>query len=290
MDQTKDAPIYLPTADDYRDLAHFTRWRIEPYAFVYISFDDFIVLKVWSPSAASTVNVSLRVQMTDGRIMPTFYSFNVPATAGTPAQLVVEQMEGFILSATVETPNAPAGQCYVQLQMARGRGTGDQTMGQLLCAGYPGQGFAIGFPQTPAGSPTGGPGQAVTATVANPAAGADWTYTVPAGVQLTLISVRAVLTTSAAVANRVPLLRVTNPTAQIILDAGSPTTQAASLTYTYSWGAGAQSAASPPSIQIGIPQGLRVAAGATIQTVTAGIQAADQWSAITISSTQFVSA
>lgn len=281
---------YLPDTGDYNSLVHYRRWMIEPYAAVYVTQDDVVLIKVWSPGVASAVNVSIRVQMPDGRIVVSFYSYSLATVGGTPAQQVIDQVEGFLLSATVETPGAPSGQCFVQLQIVRGRGTGDQTAGQLLTSGYPGPSAAIGFPQTPATTPAAGAGQAATSTVSNPAAGADWTYTVPAGVQQTLISVRAVLTTGGAALTAPVILRITSPTGQIIADVAAISAQGAGATVTYSWVAGAQSTSSANFQQMSLPTGLRLLPGSTIQTITAGIAAPDQWSAITVSYTQFISA
>lgn len=281
---------YLPDQGDYNSLTHYRRWGVEPYPAVYVNQDDIILAKVWSPGATSAVNVSIRMHMPDGRIVASFYTFSFSTVGATPAQQVVDQQEGFILSATVETPGAPYGQCFVQLQIVRGRGTGDQTAGQLLCSGYPGAGAAIGFPQTPATSPSAGAGLTAATTVANPAAGADWAYTVPAGVQQTLISVRAVLTTSATVANRFPVLRITSPTAQILADVSALAAETATSTVTYVWMAGAPANNVNNVQQMALPTGLRLLPGSTIQTITSGIQAGDQWSAITITYTQFISA
>lgn len=290
MNPLTESNISRPVPDDYNALVHFTRWHVQPYPAIYVSQDDIMLVKVWSPGGTSAVNVSLREQMPDGRIVPSFYAFSFSTVGGTPAQQVIDQNEGFILSATVETPGAPYGSCYVQLQIVRGRGTGDQTAGQLLCAGYPGAGFAIGFPQTPAGGPLTGAGQAATSTVANPAAGADWSYTVPAGITETLLSVRAVLTTGGAALTAPVILRITSPTGQIIADVAALSAQGAGAAVTYSWVAGAQSTSSTNFQQMSLPTGLRLMPGSTIQTISAGIVAADQWSAITISYTQFISA
>lgn len=283
-------PGYLPDQNDYNSLVHYRRWLIEPFAALYVTQSDVLLLKVSSPGVSSTVNVSLRMQTPAGDIVPAFYSFTFSTAGATPAQQVIEAFEGFLLSATIETPGAPYGQVYVQLGIARGRGSGDQTAGQLLVSGYPGASFAIGFPQTPAGGPLTGAGQTAASTVANPAAGADWTYTVPAGLQQTLISVRAVLTTSAAVANRFPVLRITSPTGQILADVSALAAETASSTVTYVWMAGAPANNVNNVQQMSLPSGLRLLGSSTIQTITSGIQAGDQWSAISVTYTQFISA
>lgn len=290
MHPAQPPPVYQPIPDDYNALVHYTRWHVEPYPAVYVTQDDIILAKVWSPGVASAVNISIRMQMPDGRIVASFYTFSISTAGGTPTSQVIDQNEGFILSATVETPGAPYGQCFVQLQLVRGRGTGDQTAGQLLTSGYPGASAAIGFPQTPATVPSAGAGLTAASTVANPAAGADWTYTVPAGVQQTLISVRAVLTTGASALTAPVILRITSPTGQIIADVSALATQGAGVAVTYVWMAGAQSTSSTNFQQMSLPTGLRLLPGSTIQTISGGIVATDQWSAITITYTQFISA
>lgn len=290
MHPAQPPPAYQPIPDDYNALVHYTRWHVEPYPAVYVTQDDIILAKVWSPGASSAVSISIRMQMPDGRIVASFYTYTFSTVGGAPAQQVIDQNEGFILSATVETPGVPYGQCFVQLQIVRGRGTGDQCAGQLLTSGYPGPGAAIGFPQTPAIVPSAGAGLTAASTVANPAAGADWTYTVPAGVQQTLISVRAVLTTGGTAPTAPVLLRITSPTGQIIADLAALSTQGTSVTVTYMWSAGAQSSSSTNFQQMSLPAGLRLLPGSTIQTITGGIAAGDQWSAITITYTQSIAA
>lgn len=281
---------YLPGPEDYDSLVHFRRRMVEPFAALYVTQSDLLLLKVWSPGASSTVNVSIRMQTPAGDVVPAFYSFVFSTAGATPAQQFIEAFEGYLLSATLETPGAPYGQCYVQLGIARGRGTGDQTAGQLLTAGYPGSSFAIGYPQTPAGGPLTGAGQTAASTVSNPAAGVDWTYTIPVGLQQTLISVRAVLTTSAAVANRFPVLRITSPTGQILADVSALAAVTAGSTVIFVWMAGAPANNVNNVQQMSLPSGLRLMGGSSIQVLTSGLQAGDQWSAISITYTQFISA
>ena len=152
-----------------------------------------------------------------------------------------------------------------------------------------------GPPAGSAGILYGGPGRLVgwsavvgtleptdaTQVVSNPAAGADWTFTVPAGQTLALESVTALLTTSVTVANRVPTLVVKDNLGRIVAEVVSPNAQAASLADEWVWAPGVVAAAGPP-IVTPIPPGLELAGGWTIGTVTAGLQVGDQWSAIVI--------
>lgn len=125
-----------------------------------------------------------------------------------------------------------------------------------------------------------------TVTVANPAAGADWVWTVPSSTAWQIQSIRAQLVTSAAVANRTPVLRVTDTAGNIVLDAPATAAQAASATVVYEWVAGVpDQALTGGDLQLELPTGLTLEANWTVQTVTAGIQAGDQWSLIVIADT-----
>lgn len=120
----------------------------------------------------------------------------------------------------------------------------------------------------------------VVTAVGNPAAGADWSFVVPATRQL--ICVTALLTTAVAVANRTPQLKLATATPVTIVLSPLAPAQVASLADTYVWFPGAPlSAAAAATITAPIPT-VTLAANSTIGTVTAGIQAADQWSAIVL--------
>ena len=125
-----------------------------------------------------------------------------------------------------------------------------------------------------------------TNTVAQPAAGADWTWTVPSSTAYQIQSIRAQLVTSSTVAARQPLLKILDLSGNVVLEAPATGTQAASLTQDYDWTAGAPSAAVSDGVVVTeLPQGLILEAGWTVQTVTAALQAGDQWSLIVVTDT-----
>jgi len=172
---------------------------------------------------------------------------------------------------------------YVQLEVGRGLGAQDLTEGHLLIGGYPGSFAALGYPQTQPLPPSSGAGVTRSVTIANPAAGSDWSIVLPTGVLWILNSVSATLVTSATVGNRTPALVVTDNTGHIVYNGAAAYAQAASLTWTYSWSGGG---IAPPAgtTQNGgsIPAGLRVPAGWTIMTATPNRQAGDQWQNIVL--------
>ena len=133
------------------------------------------------------------------------------------------------------------------------------------------------------GSPGGVAGTLKTHTVAQPAAGAEWTATVPAGVLWYVRAIYAILTTSATVATRYPTLDVTDGIATFaaIPPCGG---QVASLVYKYSWAEGyAQDAVIVyTAAQIPLPHISPLSAGCVISSATNSLQSGDQWSVIAL--------
>jgi hypothetical protein len=277
--------------EDYNDLVSFDRHRIQPPGMVYVTVDDIFVLKVLSPSITATVNVTLRFLQANGNIIPTFQQFPNLAAQSTPLAIKFRGAEGYLLSATISTPGASGGAVYVQLELARGAGSGDVTEGHLLIGGYPGSFAALGYPQTQPVPPNASFGFTRSVTISNPAAGANWSITVPAGAAWVLLSARATLATSVTVASRVPDLRVQDGSGNTLLDAQAGVAQTASLTDAWNWAPGNVTATVLSAVNlVALPTAFRLNAGWVIQQVTTGLQAADQWSAIALSVTETVAA
>lgn len=126
-------------------------------------------------------------------------------------------------------------------------------------------------------------------TVAAPAAGADWTVTVPAGEYWVVIAANAQLVTDANVAARGPKLAFdAGAAADTFYETGnSGTGQAASTTKQYSFGPGcAMETASPASGVFSTfplpvaPPAMILFPGYRIRMITGAIQVGDQWSNI----------
>jgi len=131
------------------------------------------------------------------------------------------------------------------------------------------------------GSPISGerPWRRVRRVIAGPApaAGADWSVTVPAGKVWRLVSVQATLTTAVAVANRSPRLIVGDGDATF-LTIPPVAVQAASLAGVFDWLEHGSAYTTAPDQVLSLPA-LVLEAGWTVGTSTTAIQAADQWSA-----------
>lgn len=121
-----------------------------------------------------------------------------------------------------------------------------------------------------------------TAASANPAAGAEISYTVPAGTVLQLLGARVSLVASADVATRTVQLTIDDGTT-VFNKFVSPSTQAASATYAYNFTAGTSNVTVLNNeIVVGLGQQLFLPPGYRIKTVTNNIQAADDFGVMTV--------
>lgn len=109
-----------------------------------------------------------------------------------------------------------------------------------------------------------------------PAAGADWSLTVPAGHLYELLTVWAKLTTDANAANRSVVLGVSDGDATF-LQLPPPALQTASLAYDYAWAQHGADHGGAPGQAIGLPR-LVLEPGWVLSVTTANVQVGDQWS------------
>ena len=114
--------------------------------------------------------------------------------------------------------------------------------------------------------------------VANPAAGADWSTTVPAGQQWAVQAVYFELTSDATVANRLVHLLFQDSANKTLLKVGYPTAQTASLTWGYNAAQGMATQANNQATQsCAIPVGLILTPGFKIGSSTTNLDPADQY-------------
>jgi hypothetical protein len=289
MDDTQPIPIAEQQARRIGgDPAWFERWRVQPPGAVYVTVSDTLVLRLWSPDAVRTVNLSLRYLNPAGEIVPEQYTLTGQSAAPAAVELIIQGAEGFLLSATVETPGVPRGEAFVALELKRGQGSQDVTRGHVLLAGYPGLAQRIGFPQSPIASTTDGRGCMRTVLVGNPAAGANFTQAVPAGRQWIIKSIQFTFVTSAAVANRVAVIRFQDGAAHTFLTVVSNTNMTAGATYAVSM-ANAGLNANVLIIMLNYPASdIRSLPTWTVGSLINAIDVADQISNIVICIEEFV--
>ena len=125
-----------------------------------------------------------------------------------------------------------------------------------------------------------------TVRVPAPAAGADWSFKPSDIDRVKVLTVTAKLVTSVTVANRHPALTITDRDQNQYLAQDAQFTQAASLSAQYSWAPGLGNPVLTSALggtRVGFPFPYPwLEPGDTIATATAGLDAADQWSAIVV--------
>lgn len=120
----------------------------------------------------------------------------------------------------------------------------------------------------------------IVVPVASPAAGSDWSLTVPAGHVYRLVSIYGELVTSAAVATRVPFLTVSDGVSAF-LKVPPFASQVASLTRRYAWFPESGGDATGLGIASPFP-GLALVAGWSLAAATDLLDVADQWSSVRV--------
>lgn len=203
------------------------------------------------------------------------YTLNIPSN-NVEFVIFGSLGEGFILGANAFASNAVTrGQTYCRVELARGN-----QLSQVLIEDYVDRFQHVTWPGGTIHNFLEGPGFIHSLQVANPAAGADWTLTVGAHQRLRIESFNAVLTTSATVANRQVQLVVDDGT-NIYWQHDANASQTAGTTFNYDATAiNIPTGVITTTLFLVMPPGLLLPVGHRLRTITAGIQAADQWSAI----------
>lgn len=277
-----------PDQGDYNALEHFRRHKVGPPASLYVTLDDVILFQGWAALASTPVRLSIRMLNPNGEVKPSFYIINVAANGVTATLKSITNLEGFILSMSAEVLTGLAGAVWVNVVIQRGVGTGDATQGLNLLQGYPSLTDTLSWPQAPPVKSIDNRGLANVVAVANPAAGADYSIIVPAGVNWLVRSIRFQLVTAVAAGNRFVELRVDDGAGNIFADISGGTVQAASLTFLYTFAAGLPVSANNNVFTNGLPAEMRLPGGFRIRTVTTAIQAADQFSGCALELETFI--
>ena len=115
-------------------------------------------------------------------------------------------------------------------------------------------------------------------------AGADWSWSPSTASPFKVRGVYGVLATSATVASRQPALYAKTQDGSVFFAKAVEATQAASLTYGYSWSSGSGpaqggSSAADALVSDGVPDWW-LPAGTIVSVTTAGLSAGDQWSEV----------
>lgn len=196
--------------------------------------------------------------------------------------------EGFLLSVAASATGAiTSGVTFCRIFLVRG-GQTLTSNSMVLFSDYVTAFQAMGWPGANQTLPTQGIGQLKTYTVANPAAGAEWTFTPVSGTRIRVRSVMASFTASATVANRFPTIQIRENVAG--LNCGQyPSSFAVTATTVATVSAG--SGVSTPTalsncVTISLPDDTFIGQNSNtnfqLRTLTGNIQVGDQWSNIVI--------
>jgi hypothetical protein len=289
MAANKSAGAYLtpPPSDAFQVLTQVaaTKFLIEgvqPPSRVYVALNDMLRIDAICMFAPTTVRVVGRLLRTDGQIVPIEHDV-VLAAAGVLVTATFQEAEGFLLSLAI-TPTAAStygASLYVQVGFQRSA-TGSAVFFDVLTAGYADSLRPLSWPGYDAKRPAQDRGCLRGVTGAGPVAGAEAVLTCPANMQWRIVSVRAQFTAAIAVANRTPRLEYQGPgfldvdpqlygPNQIVVASGS-------ITIVWFFGGPPNSIVDTANnlFQAAIPE-LWLNGNNSIQTLTSGIQAADQW-------------
>lgn len=248
---------------------------------LYLTGEDALKLTVYNAAAGVTVTLSGRT-LAFGATRPSpFVQTLTPTTDRAASSVIVGMPDGWLLNAQVIVSGGSPllGQAFARLTLVRGL----QSSAQELCPiarGYITAKQAIGFPLLGDLDTLAGAGALRSITGTQPAAGAEISEAVPTGARWALVALEVDLTTNGNAANRVPQLTLDDGTT-VYARTSVNVNQTASLTWRNSFQAGGSqiSDATRAVVRTPIGDALMLGAGHRLRTVTANIDAGDQYAA-----------
>jgi len=262
---------------------------VEPPSVLYVTVNDLLQVTLAGLSTA-VCTLEARLMLPSGEITVQEEQIAGPNTR-TPASRAFRLPEGYILSVclAVQPPGIPRGTLFGMLSLVRSQAPAP-TYTYTLATGYLGLLSPVWWPGPRIDPPTSAGGVLNTVSQAAPAAGADWSYTPPAGLRQRVQSIQCTLVTSATVANRVVVVRITQG-GNVVYQAASPTAQTASTTVSYVFAPGLPpQTATGGVVVIPLPANLVITSSTTISVTTQGLAAGDQWSALNIATEDWIDA
>jgi hypothetical protein len=260
-------------------LAEPTEGRITPTPYSF-AFGDEDGLRLTVTSSLSTGAVAIHYRTSLGYRETTAARYTLPLGAAyTTVSREFPIGRGYLLNVTAMTEgiNPTVGQCFVKLEVIRGRGASSIVLGTIL-QGYVTSTQNLAWPGSPIIRSIEGPGALQTLTPADPGVGVEWLVSAPPNARWIICSFSARFTASAAVGDRRP--RLTMRTAGLILwDSPAIFVSAAGQIARYIWAPGCPYTSligfnPPPS---NIPDNYPMTTGTEFITLS-GMLAGDFWS------------
>lgn len=243
----------------------------------YVSQDDYLYIGFSTSLASGTINVTARILMPDGRVVPSVWP--VQMTFSRAIQTIrIPFPEGFLLSCAVLLANTAAPRStYVSLAISRST-LAPTLLGNVLVQGYADSNVPLSWPGGILSTNLDCAGNIRVITGTLPAAGVQISETVPANARWNLLSITFSFTASATVATRL---------IQLILDDGtnvygtflSPASVTAGLSLITTFAVGVTTTTNATSQMIAIVSPAILSAGFRIRTNVLNMQAGDQLTA-----------
>ena len=252
---------------------------VPPSQSLYLQLNDSLYVRQISNVSLGNVTFTYRYLTPQGEIK----EGQVPLALLTAATfLQIPLGESWLLSFTVSNI-AGAGQfAYTHIQVGIVRGIavpGITPFQEIIWQGYVYNFGRNGWPGSTSKEQWDSAGSVRVVVGTTPAAGADINETCPSGRRWQLLSLSAILTASAAVANRIPRFTLDDG-ANVFYSLGPVANQVATNQIRYNMVPGATAVVDAGSnTNLPGPPIIQLKNGFRIRTVTQNLQAADQWTA-----------
>jgi hypothetical protein len=256
---------------------------VQPPSLLYVDVDDQLILQAASSQTAEVVTVNVRLLLPNGRLEDMQFPIR-PANTRTVLRQSFALAQGYILSVSaVAAVAATRGQTFLRVATQRSA-SGAGNPAQMLFADYVTTQATSAYPNGRILAPTEGPGLVQAFTVANPAAGVDWSQTVPVNSRWRVRSWNATFTASAAAGNRSVAALLSGPAGALWQLSALVNVIASSVTLFSAGGIVPYTGINTSLLGLPLPPDLILTGSSLIPTVlgtqTFGILAGDQWSAI----------
>jgi hypothetical protein len=246
---------------------------------LYLTGDDNLRITTIGALAGAVLAIEGRLVSPEGVPVP-FAERHVPSSAYASLSQIIPIAEGILthLQVRATTGSALRGHVFAIVEVVRGGGTNAQPLGTIL-QGYVTATQRLAWPGSPMESSTAGAGRLRSITGTDPAAGAEMSETVPAGVRWRFVSLKVALVTSAVVANRTTSFIFDDGT-NSLLQIYNGIAVAASAAQTYNVGDfGTFGSIAGTFSLVSAPATLILPAGARIRTTTNNLDVGDNYGA-----------
>lgn len=246
-----------------------------------IDLNDRLHITITTQVASLNLIVRARTILPDGQVQQHQHIF-ITTGDGTEDDFEVPIDSGYLIGVNVGFASgaltAVEAFCRISLRRLEGSTAGPYIM---LTTGYVSIAQQLSWPESTPKNAFEIEGVPVVVTVANPAAGANWSYTVPDGTDFLCRAIRFRFVTAVAAATRQVRIEWLSG-ANVIHQAIFATTQIASLTYDYNAARDAVTEVLVGTLINRSMPDLRLFNSQIIRVQTTSIQAADQFSAVVL--------